>query len=788
MADNFHLSARNLFQLPLASVPAAVWVLTGVLAAAVLFGLWKCLKFPLAFHKKEIRWLALLAILLLPCSYFAQFTPFQGSFTGYDGTQFPGVIFFLGLIPAFAALGFAGPLPALVLAAASALSQLLFFGQDISIILHYGVLTVLFSTLTRRTDLSGSGQSTQKPLINALLAFGLNLPILLVIRLIVLLSFGQNNLMLILEQFLLVSALLFPSVLLAGLVCQLLQGWLASEWNPMDYLTEWEIRSPIKQTIAQIERLALGRYERGLNFEVHSPGEAKLAKALEELRENLRLRNDIQSRLLSLDPSHYSREGYDLVLSSILRAALGRDASTARLILLSPGAGNAQVEMRLRLGQGDQTRVYAYLDAMILDKLGRQDQLILSDLKVDQYFGLSSGMPFPQSIAALRLKSEDVTQGILWVGFDQNHWFSQEDIRFYQQLAFRASAVLSAKEQYGKLQNEKLVLSAALEALATPVIVLDSAENVVFGNSSAWQLMETSGQQEIKSVPFHAAFPAYADNLANAEAGNVFIVQAKGREFEVEARQLDPLSGISGRLLVFNETSSQKRQNLQKNEFVTNISHDLRSPLSHMRGYLNLLENIGNLSEEQLKFIDRIKLSIEYMSRLVSKVLSLEMLDSNDSLKLTGFDVKEMIDEALALLELQATQRKVSIKTNYSGLKNPRISADRLLLHQAVFNLVENAIKYSPMGGEVLVSTVKDSAKLSITVQDHGKGIAPLDQPKLFTRFFHIEETNNIENIGQGLGLAIAKSVVDKHGGTIKVHSQLGEGSIFTIEIPVRKG
>ena len=190
MADNFHLSARNLFQLPLASVPAAVWVLTGVLAAVILFGLWKCLKFPLAFHKKEIRWLALLAILLLPCSYFAQFTPFQGSFTGYDGTQFPGVIFFLGLIPAFAALGFAGPLPALVLAAASALAQWLLFGQDFSVILHYGVLTVLFSTLTRRTDLSGSGQSTQKPLINALLAFGLSLPILLVIRLIVLLSFG----------------------------------------------------------------------------------------------------------------------------------------------------------------------------------------------------------------------------------------------------------------------------------------------------------------------------------------------------------------------------------------------------------------------------------------------------------------------------------------------------------------------------------------------------------------------------------------------------------------------
>jgi len=769
-------------------VPVPVWILAGILTAGTLYGLWKSLKLPLALRKKEIRWLALLAILMLPCSYFLQITPFQGSFTGFDGNQFPGRMFLLGLVPAFAGLGFAGPLVALVLAAASGLSQWLFLGQDLSVVFVYSAVTILFSNLTRQTDLHGSGWSARKPLINALTAFVMSLPLLLILRLVVSLSFGQNNLLLILEQFLLVSVVLLPSVLLAGLVCQLLETWLGSEWTPMDYVAEWEIRSPIKQTIAQIERLTLGRYDRAISFEVHSPAEAELAKALEDLRENLRLRNDTQSRLLSLDPSHYSREGYDLVLSSILRAALGRDASTARLILLNPAASNSQVEMRLRLGQGEQTRVYAYLDAMILDKLGSQDQLILSDLKVDQYFGLSSGTPYPQSIAALRLKSEDMMQGILWVGFDENHWFSQEDIRFYQQLAYRASAVLNAKEQYGRMQNEKSILSAALESLPEAVIVLDNAGNIAFANATAWQLMESDRQRETKSVSIQDAFPAAAIEAGKNPISKTFVVQARAREFEVETVPLDPLSGMSGKMLVFTETSAQKRQNAQKNEFVTNISHELRSPLSHIRGYLNLLENIGNLSDEQQKFIDRIKLSIEYMSRLVSKVLSLDMLDAGEGVKFTSFDVKEMIDEALALLELQATQRKVNLRTNFSGLKNPRFSADRLLLHQAVFNLVENAIKYSPIGGDVLVSTVKDGSKLSISVQDHGKGIAPLDQPKLFTRFFHVEEADSLESRGQGLGLAIVKAIADKHGGTIKVHSQLGEGSTFTLEIPVRKG
>jgi len=111
--------------------------------------------------------------------------------------------------------------------------------------------------------------------------------------------------------------------------------------------------------------------------------------------------------------------------------------------------------MRLRIGQGEQTRVYAYLDVMILEKLGNLDQLILSDIKDDQYFGSSEGLPYPQSLVALRLKNDDDAIGVLWVGFDQNHWFGEDDIHFYQQLAYRASAALNTKEQAVKMQSEK---------------------------------------------------------------------------------------------------------------------------------------------------------------------------------------------------------------------------------------------------------------------------------------------------------------------------------------------
>jgi len=152
---------------------------------------------------------------------------------------------------------------------------------------------------------------------------------------------------------------------------------------------------------------------------------------------------------------------------------------------------------------------------------------------------------------------------------------------------------------------------------------------------------------------------------------------------------LNTKEGLSGKVLLLRDTAWQKRVTAQKSEFVANITHDLLSPLQLMRGYVNMLKNIGNLSEEQEKYVSRILLSIENMSGLVSKVMSMEMLDSSEGVKLTAFDIKSLIDGVVSTLDLQAQQRKVSIHTDYSGLRNPKVLADWTLLRQAVFNLVE---------------------------------------------------------------------------------------------------
>jgi len=765
-------------------------IFEGLILAGVIWQLWHLHKPGIKMGSREIKWAVLLALFVFPFNYLVHFSLFEGEVLAANGVLIQPRIFLLGLIPAFAAVGLAGPILASVFAFGSGLIQSLMFDQDPIVSLMLVALTVLFIWHTSRTEAENSGQSKNSVLINGLLAFLYFLPLMLLSRLIVAMSWGENNLLIILEQFLLETSALFPALLVAVGTCELLCRWDYAAWNPFQFILEREVPDAFSQAVKEIEKLILGDYEENQELRPKSSSEAKFYKALGDLRENLRVRQDTQSRLLSLDPSYYSREAYDLLLSSILRAALGRDASSARLILFNPTRDPGRREMRLRIGQGEQTRVYAYLDVMILEKLGNLDQLILSDIKDDQYFGSSEGLPYPQSLVALRLKNDDDAIGVLWVGFDQNHWFGEDDIHFYQQLAYRASAALNTKEQAVKMQSEKAWLESAFQALADPVLIINRANEVLFANTAAVQLLTKEAGTPLRTLKdLQSIYPELNDALiATSDSGEPFrLMIEKGLEYEVRVIPVKTQDGQSGKVLLLKDTTWQKRINDQKNEFVTNISHDLLSPLQLMRGYVNLLKNIGNLSEEQEKYISRILLSIENMSGLVSKVMSMEMLDSDEEVKPITFDLKELIVEVVSMLDLQAQQRKVTLHTDFSGLRNPNIVADRVLLRQAVFNLVENAIKFNRVGGDVWISATKDSGKVRIEVRDNGKGIAPLDQPKVFMRYFHIEYGENFDSPGPGLGLSIVKSVVEKHGGKISVQSKLGEGSTFTIEIPLRK-
>jgi signal transduction histidine kinase len=225
----------------------------------------------------------------------------------------------------------------------------------------------------------------------------------------------------------------------------------------------------------------------------------------------------------------------------------------------------------------------------------------------------------------------------------------------------------------------------------------------------------------------------------------------------------------------------------QKDDFYTDlisvVAHDLKTPISAVKGFIELVQQIGPLSDQQQHFSERALLSLERMERLIANLLEYARIDTSTELHLSNCDLPALIHEALELLEGAAIQRQIQIHVNVDE-SLPHIKADVRLLSQVVNNLIGNAIKYNRDGGQVWIRAADEQAFVRVDVQDTGVGIAEGDQQRVFERFFRSKSSTHKKVEGTGLGLTIAEMVIQKHGGHIWVESVPGEGSTFSFTLP----
>ncbi len=225
-----------------------------------------------------------------------------------------------------------------------------------------------------------------------------------------------------------------------------------------------------------------------------------------------------------------------------------------------------------------------------------------------------------------------------------------------------------------------------------------------------------------------------------------------------------------------------------KDEFVALVSHDLRTPLTSIRGYIELLlEGLaGELSEEQHKWMDVIDRNSARLLRLVADLLFIAQLDAGRiALERSVVVLSDVVAETVETVAPTAETRKVELLLDSPG--TVVLYGDRARLAQLVDNIVSNALKFTPPGGKVEVRVGGDDTTAWIEIVDTGMGISEAEQLHLFERFFRTSAANSAAIQGTGLGLAIAKGIVDAHGGTIAVSSVEGSGTTFRIELPVRQ-
>jgi signal transduction histidine kinase len=231
-------------------------------------------------------------------------------------------------------------------------------------------------------------------------------------------------------------------------------------------------------------------------------------------------------------------------------------------------------------------------------------------------------------------------------------------------------------------------------------------------------------------------------------------------------------------------------QNLEKNEqlrrnMVADVAHELRTPVSNLRGYLEAIsDGLVKPDEETIRSLNEEAASL---ANLVGDLQELTLADAGKlNMTIQPEDISHIVKETLAAVQTKAAHKELTITSNLPD-ELPLVDIDALRIRQVLNNLLNNALAHTGKGGIITVSGRHQEDKVFISVSDTGEGIAPEHLPMIFERFYRVDKSRTRATGGSGLGLTIAKRIVDAHGGTISVTSELGKGSTFTFSIPVIK-
>lgn len=349
-----------------------------------------------------------------------------------------------------------------------------------------------------------------------------------------------------------------------------------------------------------------------------------------------------------------------------------------------------------------------------------------------------------------------------------------------------------AGEKGGRMQVEPneghyaQLLEAVLLAVGDPIVIFDSAWKLAQCNEtarSAFPEAQKDAQPEsiFRDDSFAQALrtnsvPAEWQNSANDHIFIPHLVEQKNNREQVERY-----------VLVLRDITVYKKLNRNQSEFIHIVSHDLRSPLTTIKGYSSMIGMAGPLNEKQKDYSDRVMSGIQQLTSLVDNIQDAGRFDIE-----TGFyvmqrsqcDVSDIVNRVMNSYLIPAEKQELKLKVDIAP-DVPIINADTNMLERALTNLVDNAIKYTPNGGTVTVRAVRKDDRLVLSVTDTGLGIPPDDQKKLFHRHSRLVREEHKRIKGTGLGLFIVKSVAQRHGGDAWVESTINVGSTFGLFLPL---
>jgi two-component system, OmpR family, phosphate regulon sensor histidine kinase PhoR len=350
----------------------------------------------------------------------------------------------------------------------------------------------------------------------------------------------------------------------------------------------------------------------------------------------------------------------------------------------------------------------------------------------------------------------------------------------------------SLEQQLSALQENEKRLEGILNSMFSGVMLVSSSYRIILVNSAAEELLGYKADELIgfrhnevgRSFSISQLIGRCFDTGEKIrEELHVYYPNEKIIDINLAAYSIED-GGIKGVIVVLHDITAIRRLEKMRSEFVTNVSHELKTPITSIKGFTEtLLDGALEDAEISRSFLTIINEESDRLYRLISDILDLSKIEQKRMpLQLEEVNLPDLIKETVRILHEEARAKNIAIYLPHED--KIVIEGDRDRLQQIVLNLVSNAVSYTPSDGEVLIETREKGQYVVLTVQDTGTGIPAQHLPRIFERFYRVDKARSRESGGTGLGLAIVKHLVESHHGTIAVESIEGKGTTFTVTLP----
>ncbi|MFW6183113.1 MAG: ATP-binding protein [Chloroflexota bacterium] len=478
------------------------------------------------------------------------------------------------------------------------------------------------------------------------------------------------------------------------------------------------------------------------------------------------------------------------------------DRQSATLLHKSPGA--------------PETAIVDQRGELNLEQLPLATQVVRQEQPLTQQLDETNGDGQALSIATLPLILRDELYGLVQVvGPGSADYWEDNNLQLLGAIVNQASTALETAhlveeldervaQRTRALAEEVAKIQSILESIADGVLVAEADGTVIVANVPAAHILGVPRQLLVGKTVYELGrrFGQEADqwaqtisewtrHAASLEPHTVFKdrMQIEERIVSVHVSPVFANHRYFGTISIFRDITREVEVDRMKSEFVSTVSHELRTPMTSIKGYADLLlmGAAGKVSEPQLRFLDVIKKNADRLKTLVDDLLDISRIETGKTqLNLQPVDIPQLIKDVVnnhLVGRVQHEEKEINVSIDVAP-SLPLVNADPEKVTRILTNLVDNAFNYTPAGGEITVGATHEDQFVWLSVRDTGIGISEENQSKIFERFYRVEEEDVQETPGTGLGLSIVRSLVEMHGGELRLQSDLGAGSTFTFSLP----